>query len=82
MQPLQQYVPGPTVGENPPAPARRVRGAQLAELGADNDTSAEMPVRDPAAVGRQLSGLQAATARARFESGQHTDTDDTFGSNS
>jgi hypothetical protein len=65
----------------PPAPTRRVRGAQLAELGSDSDLDTEAPARDPAAIARQLSGLQAATNRARYETGQHTTTDDTFGSN-
>jgi signal transduction histidine kinase len=80
LQPMQ-YQPATPVGETPPAPARRVRGAQLAELGADSDLDGDVPVRDAAAIGRQLSGLQAATNRARYEAGQQTDTDETFGSN-
>ena len=80
MQPLQ-YQPPTAAGTAAPVPTRRVRGAQLAELGADSDLDGEVPVRDPAAIGRQLSGLQAATNRARLETGQFTDTDDTFGSN-
>jgi hypothetical protein len=79
LQPMQ-YQPATVAGENP-APSRRVRGAQLADLGADGDLDAEVPVRDPAAIGRQLSGLQAATNQARLETGQYTDNDDTFGSN-
>jgi hypothetical protein len=73
------YQPGTVAGAA--APTRRVRGAQLAELGPDSDLDAPVPPRDAAAIGRQLSGLQAATNRARFETGQSTDTDDTFGSN-
>jgi hypothetical protein len=83
MQPLQ-YQPPTAAGSAAAAPTRRVRGAQLADLGAD-ELDAEVPIRDPAAIGRQLSGLQAATNRARLETGQHaeteTETDDTFGSN-
>jgi hypothetical protein len=78
LQPLQQ--PAAATGAAV-APVRRVRGAQLAELGTDGDFDDELPVRDPAAIGRQLSGLQAATNRARLEAGKYTDTDDTFGSN-
>jgi hypothetical protein len=76
-----QYQPSTPVGETPPVPTRRVRGAQLAELGADSDLDTDLPVRDAAAIGRQLSGLQAATNRARAQSGQHAETDDTYGSN-
>jgi signal transduction histidine kinase len=81
MQPLQYQPPTAAGSTAAPVPTRRVRGAQLAELGADSDLDGDVPVRDPAAIGRQLSGLQAATNRARFETGQTTDSDDTFGSN-
>jgi hypothetical protein len=75
------YTPVTVAEEGPPVPTRRVRGAQLAELGADIAQDGEVPLRDPAAIGRQLSGLQAATARARFENNQSATNDDTFGSN-
>jgi uncharacterized membrane protein required for colicin V production len=67
----------------PPVPTRRVRGAQLAELGADiNGETAGPPARDPATIGRQLAGLQAATTRASRESGRYPGrNDDTHGSN-
>jgi hypothetical protein len=82
VQPIPTQPTTPQI-PTPPMSTRRVRGAQLAELGADSDPDALPPVRDPAAIGRQLSGLQAATARARLETGKNTDTDtdDTFGSN-
>jgi hypothetical protein len=73
------YTPVTVAEEGPPVPTRRVRGAQLAELGADADLDGEVPLRDPAAIGRQLSGLQAATARARFETTQNAN-DETYGS--
>jgi hypothetical protein len=58
-----------------------VRGAQLAELGAETGSN-EVPTRDPAAIGRQLSGLQAATSRAFRETGRfHANDDDTQGNN-
>ncbi len=75
------YTPIKVAEESPAVPTRRVRGAQLAELGPDVSPEGELPVRDPAAIGRQLSGLQAATAKARFESIQNAANDDTFGSN-
>ena len=65
----------------PPVPTRRVRGAQLAELGADIGADAGVPARDPATIGRQLAGLQAATNRASRESGRYPGHDDTHGSN-
>jgi hypothetical protein len=61
-------------------PGRRVRGAQLPDLG----DSEEIPVpqRDPSSIGRQLSGLQASTARARHEASAagQTGNNDTQGS--
>jgi len=79
-QPLP-YEPATTVAESSPVPVRRVRGAQLAELGDDIIPDAPLPARDPAAIRGQLSGLQAATTRARLETAQSASTDDTFGSN-
>jgi signal transduction histidine kinase len=79
-QPLP-YEPAQTVAESSPVPVRRVRGAQLAELGDDIIPDAPLPARDPAAIRGQLSGLQAATTRARLETAQYAPTDDTFGSN-
>jgi hypothetical protein len=74
--------PPPAPRELPPVPIRRVRGAQLGELGAETGASAEVPARDPAAIGRQLSGLQAATSRAFRETGRfHANDDDTQGNN-
>jgi hypothetical protein len=74
------YTPATIADDGTPVPTRRVRGAQLSELGEEPGMDAEVPPRDPAATGRQMSGLQAATARARFDSAQHTSHDDTFGS--
>jgi len=65
----------------PPVPTRRVRGAQLAELGAEVGSDAAVPARDPATIGRQLAGLQAATNRASRENGRYPANDDTHGSN-
>ena len=74
--------PPPAPRELPPVPIRRVRGAQLGELGAETGANAEVPARDPAAIGRQLSGLQAATSRAFRETGRfHANDDDTQGNN-
>jgi hypothetical protein len=77
----QTYEPATTATESGPVPTRRVRGAQLAELGDAIAPEDAAPARDPNAIRGQLSGLQAATARARAETGQHTSTDDTSGSN-
>jgi hypothetical protein len=82
--PIPPPPPPPAVAEQnlPPVPTRRVRGAQLAELGADIGTDAAVPARDPATIGRQLAGLQAATTRASRESGRYPGRDDdTHGSN-
>jgi hypothetical protein len=74
--------PPPAARELPPVPIRRVRGAQLGELGAETGANAVVPARDPAAIGRQLSGLQAATSRAFRETGRfHANDDDTQGNN-
>jgi hypothetical protein len=65
----------------PPVPTRRVRGAQLAELGAELGGDSAVPARDPATIGRQLAGLQAATNRASRETGRYPANDDNHGSN-
>jgi len=46
-------------------PGQRVRGANLPDLGTPE--AAALPPRDPAAIGRQLSSLQASVTRARHE---------------
>jgi hypothetical protein len=81
-QPVRQQAqpPAPPARPAPQGPPRRVRGAQLAELGADGTLEGQVPPRDPAAIGRQLSGLQAATNRASRETSRFND-DDTRGSN-
>jgi hypothetical protein len=85
LAPMTEEAPAayePATSADGAAPARRVRGAQLAELGDAIAPEEAAPARDPNAVRGQLSGLQAATARARAETGQHTSTDDdTSGSN-
>jgi hypothetical protein len=79
----QRQIQHPPTGsvELPKVPTRRVRGAQLAELGADDGVEAAVPVRDPAAIGRQLSGLQAARTRAMQETGRYHTNDEDNGSN-
>ncbi|HST84007.1 MAG TPA: hypothetical protein VLL08_19895 [Kineosporiaceae bacterium] len=83
--PISAPIPQPPTGsleQLPPVPTRRVRGAQLAELGADAASEVGVPVRDPSAIGRQLAGLQAATTRASRENGRYPAKDDeTHGSN-
>jgi methyl-accepting chemotaxis protein len=83
--PMSASIPQPPTGsleQLPPVPTRRVRGAQLAELGADAASEVGVPVRDPSAIGRQLAGLQAATTRASRENGRYPAKDDeTHGSN-
>lgn len=73
--------PASAVEALPPVPTRRVRGAQLAELGAEAGMDVGVPARDPNAIGRQLAGLQAATTRASRETGRYPANDDTHGSN-
>jgi hypothetical protein len=83
-QPAQsrQQPPAAQLEQLPPVPTRRVRGAQLAELGADPGAEDRVPARDPATIGRQLAGLQAATNRASRETGRFPAHDDeTYGSN-
>ena len=77
----QQQPPPTGPAELPKPPTRRVRGAQLAELGADDGADAAVPPRDPAAIGRQLSGLQAARTRAMQETGRYHPNDENNGSN-
>jgi hypothetical protein len=75
-----QPAAAPAAGQDGGLPSRRVRGAQLPDLGDSEETAA--PRRDPSSIGRQLSGLQASTARARHEAaaaGQPGDHD-TLGS--
>jgi hypothetical protein len=76
-------LPTGSLEQLPRVPTRRVRGAQLAELGADAISEAAVPPRDASAIGRQLAGLQAATTRASRETGrrQPATDDDTHGSN-
>jgi hypothetical protein len=62
--------PGSGNDDRPPTPIRRVRGAQLAELGAETEPDEPRPARDALATGRQLSGLQAGANRARLEAGR------------
>jgi hypothetical protein len=71
----------PAAGQDGGLPSRRVRGANLPDDLGDSEETA-VPRRDPSSIGRQLSGLQASTARARHEAaaaGQPGDHD-TLGS--
>jgi hypothetical protein len=80
--PIPQLQSTGSLEQLPPVPTRRVRGAQLAELGADAAGEVPVPARDPNTIGRQLAGLQAATNRASRETGRWPiNDDDTRGSN-
>jgi len=74
-----RYPPKTVTEDGAPVPPRRVRGAQLAELGAEITSPEAVPTRDPAAVGRQLAGLQAATNRVARETGRYHPKNDTLG---
>ncbi|GAB6899397.1 HAMP domain-containing sensor histidine kinase [Kineosporia succinea] len=67
-------LPSPATAQTPvtppgPAPVRRVRGAQLGELGAGAPGESQNTTVDPNRVRSQMSSLQSGVAAARREAG-------------